>query len=264
MRLGELLVAPLVDGHAVMEPEGIFLDAPADGLRQEGLLSSGGLLEFPYGSFLVRGPAGKVVLFDLGAGPDPGFFPFAAPRHGLLPSALASHGVGEADVTDVVLSHLHADHMGWATVDGQVRFTSARHHVHAADWQHFAESDASPHIRARLAPLLPRVHLWSAPSVELFPWLTVTVAPGHTPGSAVAELESGTDRLALVGDLMHDPALIRHPDWAGASDWDAGLAIAERRAWTARCRARNTPIVGAHFPAMLPVAVDGEHGGDRV
>lgn len=255
MRVGQLVVHPVIDGHAVMEPAGIFPDTPLAELRREGLLTAEGLLEFPYGGFLVLGPEGRVVLFDLGAGPDPDFFPFSAPRHGLLPGALAAHGVTADDVTDVVLSHLHADHIGWATVEGEAYFPRARHHVHGKDWRHYAEGDADDAIRAHLRPPAPLVDAWDGPVLRPFPWLTLTASPGHTPGSTVAVLHSGQERLVLVGDVLHTPASLRHPEWAGASDWEPEKAIAQRRAWRAYCRDTGAHVVGPHFPGLRPVTV---------
>jgi glyoxylase-like metal-dependent hydrolase (beta-lactamase superfamily II) len=37
------------------------------------------------------------------------------------------------------------------------------------------------------------------------------LAPGHTPGSSVLTLESGTDRALFVGDLLHSPLQIMEP-----------------------------------------------------
>src|SRR5690606_23000821 len=87
-------------------------------------------------------------------------------RGGDLPASLSALGVAREDVTDVVYTHLHADHIGWATRDGQPYFPNATHHCDRRDWDHFvspeyeipaweraattAEEDAA---RVRLAPL---------------------------------------------------------------------------------------------------------------
>ncbi|GAA2985914.1 MBL fold metallo-hydrolase [Streptomyces fulvorobeus] len=256
MRLGQLAVHPLIDGYAVMEPVDLFADVTPDELRRENLLNADGLLEFPYGGFLVLGPEERIVLIDVGAGPDPDFFPFTAPRHGLLPAALSGHGVAAEDVTDVVLTHLHADHIGWATVKSDVHFSRARHHVHGEDWRHYTQGGTYPAIRAHLAPLTDRMHLWEGPGTELFPWLSLRAAPGHTPGSAVAVLHSGQERLVLVGDVLHTPAELRQPHWHGTDDWDPDKAVAQRQTWRAYCRENDAPLAGPHFPGMHPVHAD--------
>ncbi|MGW0916781.1 MBL fold metallo-hydrolase [Streptomyces sp. NPDC002784] len=253
MRLGELTVHPLIDGYAIMEPEALFANVTPDELRREELLNADGLLEFPYGGFLVLGPEERIVLIDLGAGPDPGFFPFTAPRHGMLPAALSTQGITAEDVTDVVLTHLHADHIGWATVGGDVYFPRARHHVHSEDWHHYAQGDAYPTIRAHLTPLTNWIHLWEGPHTELFTWLSLRAAPGHTPGSAVAVLHNGHKHLVLVGDVLHTPAELRQPHWQGTDDWDADKAVAQRQTWNAYCRENRAQVVGPHFPGLRPV-----------
>jgi glyoxylase-like metal-dependent hydrolase (beta-lactamase superfamily II) len=257
MRLGQLTVDPVIDGYAVMEPAEIFPRTPVAELRQEDLLNAEGLLEFPYGGFLIRAPEGQVVLFDLGAGPDPDYFPFTAPCHGLLPGVLARHGLAPRDVTDVVLSHLHADHTGWATVRGEVYFPRARHHVHGEDWRYYVSGDARPAIREHLAPLTPSAAVWEGTRTELFPWLTLVAAPGHTPGSAVGVLRSGQEQLVLVGDVLHTPAALRHPHWRGASDQAPEQAVGRRLAWQAYAREHGALLVGPHFPGLRPVDAEG-------
>ena len=91
--------------------------------------------------------AGRVVLVDTGAGSK--WAPQDAARYGIthdagaLAEALKPLGLTEADVTDVVIAHLHFDHAGGMTFwkDGPggeigVRFPNARHWVHARHLEH--------------------------------------------------------------------------------------------------------------------------------
>ena len=57
-------------------------------------------------------------------------------------------------MTHVVFTHLHFDHVGWATQKGRVVFPIATYRVHADDWAHFVESpDARPGAVRKLLPL---------------------------------------------------------------------------------------------------------------
>ena len=84
-----------------------------------GFLDADGLLEHGLGGFLVR-TGGHTVLIDTGVGPDQigPYGPYdRVIKGGELPTRLAELGVEPADVTDIVLTHLHPDHYGWATHD---------------------------------------------------------------------------------------------------------------------------------------------------
>ena len=83
------------------------------------------------GGFLVRS-GDRLALVDTGIGPH------AAPdRTGRFMKNLTALGVQPSDITDVVLTHLHFDHLGWAT-DGERRlFGNATYRCHEADWEFF-------------------------------------------------------------------------------------------------------------------------------
>ena len=91
------------------------------------------------GGFLVR-TGSHTVLIDTGVGPDQigPYGPYdRVIKGGELPTRLAELGVESADVTDIVLTHLHPDHYGWATHDAARLFPKATFRCHALDWDHF-------------------------------------------------------------------------------------------------------------------------------
>jgi glyoxylase-like metal-dependent hydrolase (beta-lactamase superfamily II) len=142
-------------------------------------------------------------VFDLGGGLAPQLVPGGEPPpvRELPPRALEGLGCPLEAVTDVVLSHLHIDQVGWASTVGRATLPGARHHIHAADWKHFVDGDADEAVRAKVAPLRAVAELWDSDSVQLLDWLRLVHAPGHTPGAAIALIESRGQSLAVVGDL---------------------------------------------------------------
>ncbi|HET6297474.1 MAG TPA: MBL fold metallo-hydrolase, partial [Kribbella sp.] len=222
-----------------------------------GTIDSDGLLPVPFGEFLATDHQGHRVVFDLGGGFAPQLVP-GGDRPAvceLLPDRLEELGCPLDSVTDVVLSHLHIDHVGWASTGGVPTFPQARHHIHAADWKHFVDGDADDAVRRKVAPLSEVALRWDGDSIELFDWLRLVHAPGHTPGASVALIESEGQSLALVGDLFHHPAALDHPQWRCGFDWDAEAAATAREEWLARLRTTGTPLVGPHFPDLAPVAL---------
>jgi glyoxylase-like metal-dependent hydrolase (beta-lactamase superfamily II) len=247
MKVGELEVLPVLDGYGY-EAAREVLHRDQDGGgdpwdRHAGLLDAAGRLEFTLGAFLVRS-GGRVILVDAGAGAiDTGRY-----RGGRLLDGLRRHGVAPGDVTDVAFTHLHFDHVGWATSKGRVVFTNATYRVHEADWAHFVDSpDADPGAVRKLSPIKPQLETFSG-ACALAPGLDARPAPGHTPGSTVYVLSGGPRRVLLLGDLAHVPAELTEPGWSFAFDTDPAAARASREQICAELLDRQDLAAAAHFP----------------
>jgi glyoxylase-like metal-dependent hydrolase (beta-lactamase superfamily II) len=212
-------------------------------------------LRFSVGAFLVRGgPLGeRVVLIDAGNGPvSDGFLP-----DGRLPDALCEHGVDPADVTDVLLTHLHYDHTGWLAVDGAVFFANATIHMHADDVAHFTDP-ASSGTSARVTPtrldvVANRIATFTGERV-LVPGINAVPAPGHTPGSTVFVASDGGTRVVFLGDAVHCPVQLVDSEWAVLGDVDPVLAARTRESLVREIAgdggSSSTLVAGAHFPGL--------------
>ena len=114
MKVGEIEVLPVFDGFGYEVARDVLL-RPGETdpwAGHEARLDPHGRLEFTLGGFLVR-TGDRIVLVDAGAGTiDTGQY-----RGGQFLASLREHGVEPAEVTDVILTHLHFDHVGWATAN---------------------------------------------------------------------------------------------------------------------------------------------------
>lgn len=214
---------------------------------------------------------GKTVLVDTGVGNGrerPGS-PHFHHRQGDFLGELARAGVRPQDVDIVVNTHVHGDHVGWNTVaaDGgwMPAFPNAQYLIPAADDHHFGPGNAyggglreddrliyedsiAPVHRAGQAVLWDGAH-------RIDEHLTLESAPGHTPGSAVLRLTSGTDRAVFVGDLLHSPVQILEPACNSCFCLDAGQAAASRRRILERAADEAELLVPAHFAGTGAVEV---------
>ena len=164
--------------------------------------------------------------------------------------ALAAHGVSPADVTDVVFTHLHFDHVGWATSKGEVVFGNATYRVHAADWAHFVDAaDAEPGAVRKLAPLRDRLEVFDT-ETTLAPGLDARPTPGHTPGSTTYVVSGGGERALLVGDVAHSVVELEEPDWEATFDVDPRAAQAMRNALVREVTDTTDLVVPAHLPGL--------------
>ena len=242
MRIGAIDVMPVVDGRAMLPATEAFAGTTDEQWAQHRqFLTDDGRIELALGGFLVRS-GDHVVLVDTGVGRVQGLF-----DGGRLLDSLAAYGVAPTDVTDVVFTHLHFDHVGWATQRGEIVFPNATYRCDERDWAHFVGPD--PGATKKLSPLEGRLATWSA-SVPLLPGIDTMVAPGHTPGSTIIVLSSGADRAMLLGDVVHCPVELVDDEWAGLGDVDPTLAKRTRNALARELEGDEVPVAAAHFPGL--------------
>jgi glyoxylase-like metal-dependent hydrolase (beta-lactamase superfamily II) len=130
-------------------------------------------------------------------------------------------------------------------------FPNARFRCHAADWDHFVgqPGDAVSGFSAKLLALRDRLETWDADGT-LLPGIDTHHAPGHTPGSTVLVLSSGSARAVLLGGAVHCPVELVDTEWASLGDVDPALALRTREALAREFEGSGVPLAGAHFPGM--------------
>ncbi|GGL13920.1 MBL fold metallo-hydrolase [Nocardia jinanensis] len=248
MKLGSLLLTPLLDGAGQEDPREVLLrpEVPGDPWDEhEELLTDDGRLELAVGGYLIRS-GDRNILVDAGVGTiDNGKY-----RGGQFLESLKAQGLEPGEITDVIFTHLHFDHVGWASKKGAVVFENAAYRVHELDWEHFVESpSAEPGAVRKLRPLESRLELFAG-DATLAPGLDARHTPGHTPGSTTLIVSSEGQRAALIGDLAHTPIELVEPHWHFAFDFDSVAAAAVRADFVSEFADTDTDILAAHFPGM--------------
>ena len=242
MRVGDLEIVPIIDGEVVLPIREPFIGMPVEAWRgHEQFLNADGDLEMALGGFLVRS-GDRVVLVDCGVGTVKGMF-----TGGRFIDSLTNAGVSPADITDVLFTHLHFDHVGWATQKGRIVFENATYRCDARDWAHFVGPDEG--ATRKLSPLTDRMEFWDR-SGPVLPGIDALIAPGHTPGSTIIVVSSGTARALLIGDVAHCPVELTVDSWNGMGDVDPRLAQRTRNALARELEGTDTPIAAAHFPGL--------------
>ena len=254
MQIGAVTIEGVSDGSLRAPPKFMFNKSEQDWQRHLQFLDEEGMLPIQMGGFLVRS-GDRLALVDTGIGPN------ADPdRTGWFMKNLNALGVRPSEITDVLLTHLHFDHLGWIT-DGECRlFDNATYRCHEADWEFFMGSspfDDSLSVSLMggrssselLPPIADRLEAWSGDGTIL-PGVDVRSAPGHTPGSTIIVISSGIKRAMLLGDVVHCPAELFSDDWEMIADVDSQLAQRSREALARELEASDVLAAAAHFPGL--------------
>ena len=183
----------------------------------------------------------RKILIDTGCG---GLAFYGDNGHGM--ARLKSAGISPVEITDVILTHLHPDHVGGMGDLQQRRllFPNARHYVsdiESAYWnsdhpdmsrQGLNEEgkqvfrDVAHQALSLLGDRVVRVKNGQ----RIGECIEVISAPGHTPGHIILRISSGHDQLIHLGDTIHHPAIqMAHPNWSSEVDSDPSLAERTRR-----------------------------------
>jgi glyoxylase-like metal-dependent hydrolase (beta-lactamase superfamily II) len=240
MDLDRISVIALSDGEARVPPDLLLNKPPAAWAAHAELLDPDGLLHVNFGGFLIRTPQRTIVVdCGIGAGARP------------------ETGVGTFR-DNVIFTHLHFDHVGWATDGERVLFDGATHWCHALDWDFFCGEDPAVEdgpgmdefgaipAPERLAPLAGRITLLHGEANAVAPGVEVRHAPGHTPGHCIVVVRDGDARLALLADAAHSPIELLEDDWASPTDVDPALAQRTRAALARWLAETGTPATMTH------------------
>ncbi|WP_134726778.1 MBL fold metallo-hydrolase [Paracoccus luteus] len=196
----------------------------------------------------------RVALFDVGSGP--GFMPTA----GKLAGALAAVGITPADVTDVIFTHAHPDHL-WGLLDefDEPVFARARLQMGAAEHEYWTDPQTPATIgearqafavgaARRLAAVGDRMALFE-PDAEVLPGVTAVATPGHTPGHTSFAIGTPDTGIMVTGDAIGNATFaFARPDLPGGGDQDQPRAAESRKALLARLADENWRMIGYHLP----------------
>ncbi len=249
---GDLQVDTLSDGNLVLPLSFALGEIPPEDaapiFARHGI--TGDTVEPPCNVTLVRDGT-NTVLFDVGAGPD--FMPSA----GKLLDALDALGLAPEDITHVVFTHAHPDHI-WGALDDfdDPLFYEAEHLIGKAEFDYWMDPNTVNTIdegrttfavgaKRRLETLEDSITTFGD-GEEILPGIAARATFGHTPGHMAFELAGGA---MIVGDAIvnHHLAFAR-PDWRSGSDQDADLGAQTRVRLFEQIAGDQLTMIGFHLP----------------
>ena len=264
LMLGQFEVTPLSDGT---------VDLPVDKLLSNGAAKANATLaqsflkaplETSDNAFLVN-TGSKLILVDTGAGV------LFGPTLGKLLASMKAAGYAPEQVDEVYLTHFHSDHLGGLTAASKPAFPNAvvraskmeaDHWLSQANMDKAQDKDTFKNAMAALDPYIKAGKFKTFEGdVEVTPGIRAQGEHGHTPGHTTFVVESGGQKMVVIGDLIHVAAVqFENPAVTIGFDGDQKAAAAARKKLFDMAAKDGALVGGAHlqFPGLGHLRAEGK------
>ena len=230
-----------------------------DWMRQAGAIDNDDVLILCFQSYVVRTPH-HTILIDSCIGndkPRPQRPKWNMKTDDTYMRALKAAGLSVEDIDFVMCTHLHVDHVGWNTRMENGRwvptFPKARYIFGKTEFDYWTAQNAKAEVPPFADSVLPVVEARRAEIVGndfgIGDHLRILPTPGHTPGHVAFAFGRSGDDAVFVGDMMHTPLQLLHPELSPKFDVDPVQAAVTRRNFLERYCDTDTLCCTAHFPS---------------
>ena len=244
------------DGHFFLPTTYLLMpDSPAAERQAvlEAARPTNDQFQLPNNVAVIRSQS-DLILVDAGTGPR------HQPTAGKLASNLAAVGIQPADITMVVLTHAHPDHL-WGVLDATDKpiYPKASYVIAAREWDAWFDPGVTlpPAMKERAASIVSGAtnHLAHIKDKlrrvnggdDIVSGVRVVETPGHTSGHISLELSGGG--LFISGDAVTHPIIsFQYPSWKVPVDHDANTGVATRVRLLDRLATDKIRLIGAHLP----------------
>lgn len=264
LQLGDFEITALNDGTLDLPVDKLLQQPAPNTLRALQHAYLGVPLETSVNAYLIN-TGSKIVLVDTGTA---GLF---GPTAGRVLANLKASGYTPEQVDEIVITHMHGDHIGGTAVDGKASFPNATLRVDKRDADFYLAPDKvaqSPSAQAIAANVKAYADAGrfkpfegGAAGVEIVPGVKAFPAYGHTPGHSNYVAESKGQKMMFWGDLMHVAAVqFKDPAVTIQFDSDPKAAAPEREKAYAAAAKDGYYVAVAHvsFPGIGRLRADGK------
>ena len=274
---GDVTVSKIVEMSAPLPSRRHFPDAPLEVMDENASWLAPHFYDpatkndlSTYQAYVVR-TSRMVLVMDGGYGD---FLPSETDRPGQRRESfldnLRKAGVQPEQVTHVINSHFHLDHIGWNTRrDGARRVPMYPNARYLFDRKEHAASEAvaatNPAFNTCVKPIMEAgIGDLIDGDRDLGEGVRIVATPGHTSGHHSVTIESKGRRANLCGDVIHNPIEVLHPEWTMGFDADKEAARAQRIKFEDAHADVDVTIFAAHFGGPTAGKIVSEKGGRRI
>ena len=198
--------------------------------------------------------ANRKILFDVGAGV------YFLDGMGTILASLGEKGLVPEDITDVIFTHAHPDHI-WGVLDDfdDLLFPDAMYHIGRTEWDYWWDPETVNRVdqgrvetavgaKTRFEALQDQIEFFDDGD-EPIPGILALMTPGHTPGHMSFEIANGSQSALVVGDAINDHHVaFKRPNWLNGLDQNPEEAAQTRQKLLNRISNEDMVIIGFHFP----------------
>ncbi|MGC8594130.1 MAG: MBL fold metallo-hydrolase [Candidatus Kryptoniota bacterium] len=210
---------------------------------------------------LIRGE-GRVILVDTGIGTkwDSKFREIYAvdQTRNSLQNSLESFGLKPADITDVIITHLHFDHVGGAvSVDKDRKivpaFSNAVYHIQKRQYEWAlkpTEKDQASFIMENFVPIWEsgQVNFLDG-EVELYPGIFIKLSDGHTIAQQLVIIRGDGVTIFHPGDMIPTSTHVQLPYIMGYDNYPL-ITLEEKKRYLSRCVDERWVVFFEHDPLV--------------
>ena len=196
----------------------------------------------------------RKILFDVGAGI------YFLDGMGALLDSLDEQGLAPEDITDVIFTHAHPDHI-WGVLDDfdDLLFPEAMYHIGRVEWDYWWNPETVNEVdesrvqtavgaKTRFEALQDQIEFFDDGD-EPIPGVLALMTPGHTPGHMSFEIANGSQSALIVGDALNNHHVaFKRPNWLSGLDQDPEMAALTRQNLLNRSSSEDMLLIGFHLP----------------
>lgn len=254
LAVGQNELVIVSDGHMELPLGFVFPDIPEAELQA--MLAESGMPTDGYRpdcNVTLMRSGDRLAIFDVGAGPN------FMPTTGDLIANLGEAGIDPAEVTDVIFTHAHPDHL-WGLLDDfdDLAFPDAAYRMARTEWDFWRADgtlEAMPEERKsfvvgaqnRMQAIEDQIELFS-PGEEVFPGVEAIDTSGHTPGHVAFMIHGSTEPVLIAGDALTNAISFARPEIETGSDQDRAKGAETRVRMLDRLATDGARIVAFHLP----------------
>ena len=196
----------------------------------------------------------RKILFDVGAGL------YFLDGMGVILDSLDEQGLAPEDITDVIFTHAHPDHI-WGVLDDfdDLLFPEAMYHIGRVEWDYWWNPETVNEVdesrvqtavgaKTRFEALQDQIEFFDDGD-EPIPGVLALMTPGHTPGHMSFEIANGSQSALIVGDALNNHHVaFKKPNWLSGLDQDPEMAALTRQKLLNRSSSEDMLLIGFHLP----------------